>query len=264
MAMENRLKRKLADGALTFCLGVNQARTPNIAMIAAAAGFDAIYIDLEHNPTSLETASMLCVAAIAAGITPMVRIGSQDGHLAARVLDGGAQGLMVPHINSSAEAEAIVTACRFPPVGHRSVGGAGPALGYKPMPQADVSDFLNRETLLLAMLETPEAIEVAESIAAVPGIDGLHIGSNDLCSEMGIPGKYHDPRYLRAVEAAGRAARAHGKSLGIGGVLFDHELQTELVRLGARYLTAGNDVGYLLRAARVDIERMRTIPVPRI
>lgn len=67
-----------------------------------------------------------------------------------------------------------------------------------------------------------------------------------------------------AVETAGRAARAHGKSLGIGGVLFDHELQTELVRLGARYLTAGNDVSYLLRAARADIERMRTIPVPRI
>jgi 2-keto-3-deoxy-L-rhamnonate aldolase RhmA len=80
---------------------------------------------------------------------------------------------------------------------------------------------------------------------------------------MGIPGKYQDPRYLQAVEKAGRAARAHGKSLGIGGVLFDHELQTELVRLGARYLTAGNDVGYLLRAARADIERMRTIPVPR-
>ena len=130
---------------------------------------------------------MLCVAAIATGITPMVRIGSQDGHLAARVLDGGAQGLMVPHINSAAEAEAIVTACRFPPIGHRSVGGAGPALGYKAMPQAEVSDFLNRETLLLAMLETPEAIEQAEAIAAVPGIDGLHIGSNDLCSEMGIP-----------------------------------------------------------------------------
>lgn len=261
--MENRLKCKLADDALTFCMGVNQARTPNIAMIAAAAGFDAIYVDLEHNPTSLETASMLCVAAIGAGITPMVRIGSQDGHLAARVLDGGAQGLMVPHIDSATEAEAIVTACRFPPIGHRSVGGAGPALGYKSMPQGEISDFLNRETLLLAMLETPEAIEQADAIAAVPGIDGLHIGSNDLCSEMGVPGKYHDPRYLRAVETAGRAARSRGKSLGIGGVLFDHELQTELVRLGARYLTAGHDVTYLLRGARADVERMKTIPVPR-
>jgi 2-keto-3-deoxy-L-rhamnonate aldolase RhmA len=143
------------------------------------------------------------------------------------------------------------------------VGGAGPALGYQAMPQDEISDFLNRETLLLAMLETPEAIEEAEAIAAVPGIDGLHIGSNDLCSEMGIPGKYHDPRYLHAVEKAGRAAKSHGKSLGIGGVLFDHELQTELVRLGARYLTAGHDVTYLLRGARADVERMRTIPVPR-
>ena len=81
--MENRLKHRLAADELTFCLGVNQARTPNVAMIAAAAGFDAIYVDLEHNPTSLETCSMLCIAALGAGITPMVRIGSQDGHLAA-------------------------------------------------------------------------------------------------------------------------------------------------------------------------------------
>ena len=261
--MENRLKHRLAADELTFCLGVNQARTPNVAMIAAAAGFDAIYVDLEHNPTSLETCSMLCIAALGAGITPMVRIGSQDGHLAARVLDGGAQGLMVPHINSPAEAEAIVVACRFPPIGHRSVGGAGPALGYRRMPQGEVSDFLNRETLLLAMLETPEAIERADAIAAVPGIDGLHIGSNDLTSEMGIPGKYLDTRYLAAVERAGKAARSRGKCLGIGGVLFDHELQVELVRLGARYLTAGNDVQYLLRGATADVERMRTIPVPR-
>jgi 2-keto-3-deoxy-L-rhamnonate aldolase RhmA len=261
--MENRLKRKLAADELAFCLGVNQARTANIAMIAAAAGFDAIYIDLEHNPTSLETTSMLCIAALSIGITPMVRIGSQDGHLAARVLDGGAQGLMVPHVNSAAEAEAIVIACRFPPTGHRSVGGTGPALGYRTMPQGEVSEFLNRETLLLAMLETPKAIEVAETIAAVPGIDGLHIGSNDLCSEMGIPGGYRDPRYLRAVERTASAARVHGKCLGIGGILFDHELQTEIVRLGARYLTAGNDVQYLLRGARADMERMKTIAVPR-
>lgn len=260
--MENHLKRKLAADTLTFCLGVNQARTPNIVMIAAAAGFDAIYVDLEHNPTSLETCSMLCVTAIAAGITPMVRIGSQDGHLAARVLDGGAQGLMIPHINSAAEAAAIVTACRFPPVGHRSAGGAGPALAYQPMAQGEINDFLNRETLLLAMLETPEAIEQADAIAAVPGIDGLHIGSNDLCCEMGIPGAYRDPRYLAAVEHAGRAARSRGKSLGIGGILFDHDLQTEIVRRGARYLTAGNDVQYLFRAAKADIDRMRTIPVP--
>ena len=261
--MENRLKRKLAADELTLCLGVNQARTPNVAMIAAAAGFDAIYVDLEHNPTSLETCSMLCVASLGAGITPMVRIGSQDAHLAARVLDCGAQGLMVPHINSPAEAEAIVVACRFPPIGHRSVGGAGPALGYKRMPQSEVSGFLNRETLLLAMLETPEAIEQADEIAAVAGIDGLHIGSNDLTSEMGIPGRYRDPRYLAAVERAGKAARSRGKCLGIGGILFDHEMQSEVVRLGARYLTGGNDVQYLLRGSTADAERRRTIPVPR-
>jgi 4-hydroxy-2-oxoheptanedioate aldolase len=80
--IENSLKRKLADDALTFCLGVNQARTPNVSMIAAAAELDAIYVDLEHKPTSLENCSMLCVAAIGAGITPIVRRGA--GYLTAK------------------------------------------------------------------------------------------------------------------------------------------------------------------------------------
>src|SRR6266481_5084930 len=105
---ENHAKRKLAAGELVLCMGVNQMRTPNIAMIAAACGFDAIYIDLEHNPTSLETAAAICVAALGMGITPIARVTSHDPHDATRILDSGAQGIMVPHVQNAAEAKAIV------------------------------------------------------------------------------------------------------------------------------------------------------------
>src|SRR5207302_2944566 len=91
--------------------GVNQLRTPNIAMIAAACGFDAVYIDLEHNPTSLETAASVCVAALGMGVTPIARVTSHDPHDATRILDCGAQGIMVPHVQHAAEAKAIVEAC---------------------------------------------------------------------------------------------------------------------------------------------------------
>ena len=94
---ENRAKKMLKANELVLCMGVNQLRTPNIAMIAAACGFDAVYIDLEHNPTSLETAAGVCVAALGMGITPIARVTSHDPHDATRILDCGAQGVMVPH-----------------------------------------------------------------------------------------------------------------------------------------------------------------------
>src|ERR1700722_16984840 len=130
---ENRAKKLLKSNELVLCMGVNQLRTPNIAMIAAACGFDAIYIDLEHNPTSLETAAAICVAALGLGVTPIVRVSSHDPHDATRILDCGAQGVMVPHIQNVAEARAVVEACRFAPIGHRSAAGTVPALGYAPL-----------------------------------------------------------------------------------------------------------------------------------
>jgi 4-hydroxy-2-oxoheptanedioate aldolase len=120
----------LKANELVLCMGVNQLRTPNIAMIAAACGFDAVYIDLEHNPTSLETAAGVCVAALGMGITAIARVTSHDPHDATRILDCGAQGVMVPHVQNAAEARAIVEACLYAPKGHRSAFGSGPQLGY--------------------------------------------------------------------------------------------------------------------------------------
>ena len=132
---ENRAKRMLKNNELVLCLGVNQLRTPNIAMIAAACGFDAVYIDLEHNPTSLETAAGVCVAALGMGLTPIARVTSHDPHDATRILDCGAQGVMVPHVQNAAEAKAIVEACLYAPKGHRSAFGSGPQLGYAAIPR---------------------------------------------------------------------------------------------------------------------------------
>ena len=258
----NLAKKKLAANELVLCMGVNQLRTPNIAMIAAACGFDAIYIDLEHNPTSLETAAAISVAALGLGITPIARVTSHDPHDSARILDCGAQGVMVPHVSTEAEARAAVEACRFAPLGHRSAAGSGPALGYRAMPQAEINRLLNEETLLMAMLETPEAIENADRIAAVAGIDVLHIGSTDLSTEMGIAGQYRHARMREAYEATARAARAHGKAMGVGGVREDFEFQSWLLGLGVRYLTGGSDVGYILSAGRADVKRLRDLKLP--
>jgi len=258
---ENRVKNMLKNNELVLCMGVNQLRTPNIAMIAAACGFDAVYIDLEHNPTSLETAAGVCVAALAMGITPIARVTSHDPHDATRVLDCGAQGVMVPHIQNAAEAKAIVEACLYAPKGHRSAFGSGPALGYAALGQAEVCKRLNQETVLMAMIETPEAVANAEEIAAVDGIDVLHIGASDLSTEMGIPGQYTHDRMKAAFENVANAARGHGKSMGVGGVRQDFEFQSWLIKLGMRYLTGGSDIAYILSAGRADVKQLRELKV---
>lgn len=258
-ASANPAKRKLANGELVLCMGLRQARTSDSAMIAAACGFDSIYVDMEHSPISLETTSTLCCAALGAGITPIVRVPGHDVHMATRALDGGALGIIFPHVETREQAAAMVSACRYPPIGHRSVMGSGPSLGYRALPLGEVNATLNAEILLIAMLETPQGIANADAIAAVEGIDVLLIGSNDLCTEMGIPGQLRHPRLHEAFELTAAACKAHGKTLGIGGVRGDIELQTELYRLGGTFIIAGSDVTYLTGAARADAKTLRAI-----
>jgi 4-hydroxy-2-oxoheptanedioate aldolase len=255
----NSAKQKLAEGKLVLCMGLRQARTVDIAMIAAQAGFDTIYVDLEHSPLSLETCSAICAGTIGLGITPLVRVPSHAADAVSRVLDGGAQGVIVPHVNTRAQAEAFVAAAKFPPAGRRSVMGSGPALAYQPMPLGEVNRRLNEETLAIAMLETPQGIENADEIAAVAGLDMLLIGSNDLCTEMGIPGELRHPKLRAAYETVARACKIHGKTLGVGGIRGDAELVGELLRLGARFVIAGNDTAYLSAAARKDVEALRKL-----
>ena len=259
--VENPIKRKLAAGELVLCMGLRQARTVDIAMIAAACGFDSVYVDMEHSPISLETTSHICAGAIGLGVAPLVRVPSHEQHHATGALDGGALGVIVPHVNNRAEAEALVRACRFPPQGHRSVMGTGPALSYRAMPLAEINRWLNEQTLLIVMLETPEGIANAGDIAAVPGIDVLLIGSNDLCTELGIPGQLRHPRLRDAFEKTAAACKAHGKVLGVGGIRGDLELQSDLVKMGARFIIAGSDVTYLMAAAKTDVETLRGIKV---
>jgi len=255
----NHAKRKLASGQLVLCLGVNQMRSAEAPMIAAACGFDAIFVDLEHSATSLETATQICVAALPTGVTPIVRVPSHEPFHAARVLDAGAQGVMVPHVQNAEEAAAIVRNLRFPPLGVRSAYGTGPSLAYAPVAQGDVNGILNERELLVMMLETPEAIEQADAIAAVPGVDMVHIGALDVSNLMGIPAGYREPRMRAAFEKVAAACRRHGKAMGVGGARGDRELQKDLVRLGVRYLTIGSDVSYLMMAARPEIAALRAL-----
>ncbi len=110
------MKEKLAAGELMLCMNLRLARSVDIAMVAKAGGYDALYVDMQHAPYSIETTT-ICAAALGIGITPLVRVPNHDAQWMSRVLDGGAQGVILPDVNTRAQAEAIVSACRFPPLG---------------------------------------------------------------------------------------------------------------------------------------------------
>jgi 2-keto-3-deoxy-L-rhamnonate aldolase RhmA len=257
--MENKLKARLAAGEVSLCIGLRQSRTVDIGPLVGAAGFDCLYVDMEHSPIGFDTTSAICITAIAYGVTALVRVPGHLGQDISRVLDGGAQGVILPHVNTAEQARNIVSYAKYPPLGHRSVMGAGPATAYKAMPLAKVNESGNADTMVIIMLETPEGIANAEAIAAVPGVDMLLIGSNDLCTEMGIPGQLRHPKLLEAYQTVAKACKNHNIAMGIGGIRGDTELQTQLIELGAKFLIAGNDTAYLAAAASKDATALREL-----
>lgn len=245
----NVAKDKLAQGQLAVGMGVKGLRSVEVARVMKTAGFDWLFIDLEHGPTSLESAYQISVAALDAGISPLVRVPNGELRMATRALDGGALGIVMPHVDTAEEARAFVDACRFQPLGHRSIAGGYPQYGFAPRAAGDVVKELNAATLLVVMVETPTAIANADAIAAVPGIDVLLMGTNDLCLEMGIPGQLSDDRVVSAVQTVIAACKKHGKWPGLGGV-YGKDLLKRYVGLGMRMILAGNDLSLLLAAAQ--------------
>jgi 2-keto-3-deoxy-L-rhamnonate aldolase RhmA len=164
----NHVLRQLRDGKLAIGLGLRQARTVDIAQIAKASGFDWLFIDCEHNSMSVDTAAQIAAASLAVGITPIVRVPGYEHHHASRALDNGAHGIVFPHVDSPEDARRLADYCRYPPVGHRSMGGGLQQLGFASMPWARPR-ARERETLVVVMLESPQASTTAAAIAAVPG-----------------------------------------------------------------------------------------------
>lgn len=252
----NSARERLEAGELAVGIGLRQARTVDIAAAMKTCGFDWLFIDLEHNSMSLDTAVQISMAAAAVGIAPLVRIPAGRYDLATRVLDGGALGIVVPHIDTPDQAREAVRLLRYPPLGHRSIASPMPQFSFQPIPLAEATEAINKQVLIVAMLETPQAIQQAEEIAAVPGIDALHLGANDLCLELGIAGQFMHADIERAFATVIAACRKHGKWPAMGGI-YDEEGLARYVRMGIRMVLAGNDLNLLMMAGSARVAHVR-------
>jgi len=247
--LTNPAKARLAQGQLAIGMGVRGVRGVEIARVMKTAGYDFLFIDLEHGQSSVETAFQISVAALDAGIAPLIRVPHGELALGTRCLDGGGLGVVIPHVDTPEEARAMVDAFKFAPVGHRSIGGGYPQFGFAATPAKDVVTQLNDATLVIAMIETPRAVENAEKIAATPGIDVLLLGTNDLCLELGIAGQLEHEKVVSAIDAIIGACKKHNKWPGLGGV-YGKDLARRYISRGMRFVLAGNDLGMLLAAAQ--------------
>ncbi|HEX2655935.1 MAG TPA: aldolase/citrate lyase family protein [Xanthobacteraceae bacterium] len=245
---KNPARERLSRGEPALGIGLHHARTIDIAAAMTSCGYDWLFIDLEHGTMPLDVAAQISQASLTAGITSIVRVPAGQYSLATRALDGGALGIIMPHIDTAEEARSAVDHLKYPPLGHRSVAGGMPYHGFRSVPIGEAAAQLNAETLVVVMLETPQAIANADAIAAIEGVDVLLVGTNDLLMEMGLPGQFARAEVERAYQTVIDACRKHGKWPGMGGVYTDDLLQ-KYVSQGMRFVIVGNDRSMLMEAA---------------
>jgi 4-hydroxy-2-oxoheptanedioate aldolase len=259
--VRNVVKEKLVRGEVVASMTIRLVRGVEIARLAKTAGFDMIYIDLEHSTLTLEATSQICQAALSAGVAPMVRVPANTPEYIQRVLDGGALGIIAPGVRSAEEARAVVRAAKYAPLGERGAGGALPHLEYRSFPTAEANAAVNDATMVIVQFESAEAVDKAEEIAAVEGVDMVLIGVNDLLADLGLAGQLDHPKVRDAYARTIAACRKHGKHAGVGGLSTKPKLAAEFIAMGARLLSTGTDIQFLLAAMTEKAKQVHEIPV---
>ena len=210
----NKTKAKLLEGKLALGANLN-FYAPVIAELYGVMGFDWVWIDCEHGSSNDSEAENMIRAAELYDLTPIVRVPNAFPSTLLRFLDRGAQGLIVPHISNKSEAEAVAQASHYYPLGDRSsaTGGRTNRLGAGLTP-SEYYEAANKETLVITMIETPEAVENVRAIAAVPGVDAVLVGSSELTQAMGMPTA---DKVDEAIAEVIKGAKAEGKIVGVAG-----------------------------------------------
>ena len=248
LSLVNPVIERMKAGEVALGMNVRLARSGDIASIAKTTGHDFLFLDAQHAIFSLETLAHIAQAARGAGVAPLVRVRSVDDPDTSLLLDAGVTGIVFPDVNTAAQARKAVDTAKFAPIGKRSVSGGYSLFDFRTLPLADVVRALNANTLVVCMIETREGLANVEKIAAIEGVDVLHVGCNDLLNDMGKPGAFGDSEVVAAVEHVISVANANGKFAGLGGDR-NVERQVHFIRKGVKFMTTQTDIGFLMAEA---------------
>jgi 4-hydroxy-2-oxoheptanedioate aldolase len=244
-APKNTFKQALKNGVPQIGLWLSLANAYT-AEICAGACFDWLLIDGEHAPNDLPLIVAQLQAIKGSNASPVVRVPVGEAWIIKQVLDTGVQSLLVPMVETTAQAEALVRAVRYPPHGIRGVAsGLIRASAFNRIP--DYLQTANDEACLLVQVESRAALDQLDAIASVEGVDGVFIGPADLAADMGHLGRPGDPEVQAAVESGLKRIQAHGKAAGV--MTADQKLARRYMELGARFIAIGSDVGLLAGAS---------------
>ncbi len=255
----NRIKKIISSGRLALGQWVGLC-DPAVVEIMALAGYDFAAIDLEHTMFDLQTVENMVRAAEATQIAPFVRVPSVDPKMILRIMECGAQGIILPHIHTAEELKYAVEAVRYWPMGNRGISGSTRAARYLAEDFIAYAKSSNEETMVVALIEEVDAVDRIDEILSVDGLDVASIAPADLARSLGVLGQKNHPRMIEAVDRVLEAGRRLGKaSIGINLFHFMYDLSAEeLIRKGVRFATASpTDTGLLLRACREQVRLVR-------
>ena len=241
----HKFREKLAAG--TLCLGTGVTFSDPAVSEALAASVDFLWIDLEHNPMSLESMQGHLIAARAGGAPAIVRVPTTDVAWIKRVLDTGAEGIIFPQVKSAAQVQAAVSACRYPVLGNRGYGPRRPS-HYGRRSGDEFLEDCNRGIFTIAQIETVEALRELDQILAVKTLDSLVIGPYDLSGSMGMLGKVTHPEVLDALRQILGKAKKAGIPVGMG-CGNDVPFARAAVEMGVTWLQCGSDFSYMVSEA---------------
>lgn len=240
-------------------VGVSRVTDPWLVEVIGKTGFDVIWFDLEHRSFGYDKIDPVSLACRATGIDLMVRIRKHGYDSPMRALEFGANGIMVPHCRSAAEARQWVEWVRFPPAGRRGLDGAGADADWGLADAREHIRHANEEVFLVLQIEDREAVEAIDEIAAVPGFDVLFVGPGDLTLSYGVPLEFNHPLIEEAYDRVANAAAKHGKWWGTTSS--SPEAAQKVVDRGGRMFTAGGDHGWLIGGLKRSFEAFQAVKI---
>ena len=236
-----------------------QSNAARVAELAGMLGFETVWIDVEHGPTSYTEVEYLCMGAEAAGCVPSVRIPSNNRSHILRSLEAGAHILVVPMIDNAEQAQQIVEHGKFPPLGHRGFNFRSRGLQFGLTETGSHLQDANERTQLFAQIESLEAVSNVESICQVEGLAGIVIGPGDLSADMGRPGEFTDPEVIATVESVVRTARANGKHAGV--VVSPGPMLDTAIAAGCNLAYCSSDLACMMSHSKQLLEQVPNRPV---
>ncbi len=257
----NQTRERLLKGETVFGCGLQVYRSAEIPRAFAAAGFDYVFIDMEHGSYDLETVQDMIKSSLDSGITPIVRVAELLYSLVARLLDSGAQGIILPRVEDPKLLEEALSWMRFPPMGKRGYGVNVTMIGYENRGFAEIIEHQNRNTVSVVQFETTTAIERADELLSLKGLDIAMVGPADLSISLGVPGQFDHPLLISTVDGLIEKCNRHAVVPGI---------QTRGLAMakmwaerGMRFVGAAAEHALLLEKAKETVSMLRAVAVAR-